>query len=43
MAAMKCGVIAALGAFATTPAMADYLDEAPVYTCDAAASRIAIW
>ena len=43
MPAMKRWIIAALGAFATTAAMAGYTDEPPVYACDAAASRIAIW
>ncbi len=43
MPAMKRWIIAALGAFASTAAMADYTDEPPVYTCDAAASRIEVW
>ena len=43
MPAMKRWIIAALAAFATTAAMADDTEEPPVYACDAAASRIAIW
>ncbi len=40
---MKHWIIAALAAVASTCARADYTDGPPVYTCDAAASRVAIW
>ena len=40
---MKRWIVAALAAFASTAALADYTDEPPVFACDAAASRIAIW
>ena len=40
---MKRWIIAALSAFASASALADYTDGPPVFACDAAASRIAIW
>ena len=40
---MKRWIIAALAALASTAALADYTDAPPVFACDAAASRIAIW
>ena len=43
MRVMKRWVTAALAALASTTALADYTDEAPVFACDGAASRVAIW
>lgn len=40
---MKPWIAAALGAFVSTGALADYLDKPPLFHCDAAASHVAIW
>ena len=40
---MKAWITAALAALASTAALADYLDKAPRFHCDAAVSHVAIW
>ncbi len=40
---MKPWIAAALGAFVSTGALADYLDKPPLFHCDAAASRLQVW
>ena len=40
---MKSWIVATLGAFVSTGALADYLDKPPLFHCDAAASHVAVW
>lgn len=43
IAAMKPWIVAALGAFVSTGALADYLDRPPLFHCDAGTSHVVVW